>query len=460
MLLSFSFTNHRSFRDEQQLNLTPAYPNTEVSAGRDAAVRVVGIFGANASGKSNCLHALAFMRRLAIRSDREVEPGFGLVRDPFRLSMDASDAPSRYVVDLLLGGVRHTYGFALDDERVLEEWLYQYPHNRKRTVFDRDEDGFTWGEGSGRRGELERIADITAPTALFLSTVARFEAHRRATDPDEPQPLHETYRWFLGLRTQTRPGTGRYLRPDLRWTTDPDSRRVIVELLRAADVGIVDIALKKTDPDPTIFDPASFFDESIDNEGKSVGGMNRNSRNPAGRKTLDRRSTDQLRLQLSHRASTGDVLFDLHDESTGTQQLLALGVDAAAVLRGGGVMTVDEIDASLHPMLTAKLIGLFQNPVTNPLHSQLIFTSHDAALLGTFDTEEVLERDEIWFTQKDAEGASSLYPLTDFKPRKEGENRQRRYLNGNYGGIPDLSTYLFEQALATRGAANDQPKED
>ncbi|ASW54351.1 ATP/GTP-binding protein [Plantactinospora sp. KBS50] len=453
MMLSFSFANHRSFRDEQQLNLTPAYPRTDRAAGQDAAVRVVGIFGANASGKSNCLDALAFMRRMALRSDREVEPGLGLSRHPFRLSEDTLETPSRYVVDLLLGGVRHTYGFALDDDRILEEWLYQYPHNRRRTVFDRDEDRFTWGEGSGRRGELERIADITAPAALFLSTVARFEAHQKSSDPDEPQPLHDTYRWFLGVRQKIRPGMGWQLRPDLDWVTDPDARRVIVELLRSADVGIVDISVTKDDPAPALFDGSTVDDLA------TAGGMRRSPRSRSTRDSLNRRATDNLRLQLAHRGSAGDVVFELHDESTGTQQLLALGMDAAAVLRGGGVMAVDEIDASLHPMLTAKLIGLFRAPTTNPLHSQLIFTSHDAALLGTFDTEEVLGRDEIWFTQKDLDGASSLYPLTDFKPRKEGENRQRRYLNGNYGGVPDLSGQLFERALTTGGAADGQPTE-
>ena len=169
--------------------------------------------------------------------------------------------------------------------------------------------------------------------------------------------------------------------------------------------------------------------------------MRRNPRNrpvPRGRR----------RLQLSHKGSAGDVLFDLDDESTGTQQLLPWAWMLVRCCDGGGTMTVDEIDASLHPMLTAKLIGLFQSPTIKPLRSQLIFTSHDATLLGTLDTEEILHRDEIWFTEKDDEGASSLYPLTDFKPRKEGENRQRRYLNGNYGGVPDLSTYLFERALA------------
>jgi AAA15 family ATPase/GTPase len=162
------------------------------------------------------------------------------------------------------------------------------------------------------------------------------------------------------------------------------------------------------------------------------------------------RSRQIRRLEFLHRGSDG-LMLDLSQESTGTQQLLDLALDAARILRVGGMMTIDEIDASLHPILTAKLIGLFQSPTTNPQGSQLVFTSHDAALLGTIDGEEVLRRDEIWFTEKQEDGASVLYPLSDFKPRKEGENRQRRYMNGNYGAVPNLSTYLFERAIASRG---------
>lgn len=162
------------------------------------------------------------------------------------------------------------------------------------------------------------------------------------------------------------------------------------------------------------------------------------------------------RLKFAHRSAEGEVMLSFGDESTGTQQLLDLAITAAATLRDGGLMTVDELDASLHPMLTAKLIGLFQSPESNPRGSQLIFTSHDATLLGTFDTEEVLRRDQIWFTEKDDEGASILYPLTDFKPRRTGENRPRRYLNGSYGAVPDLSADLFEQALAGRGELDAQ----
>jgi uncharacterized protein len=440
MLLSFRFANHRSFHAEQQLNLTSVYgPSEDIPGG--AAVAVAGIFGANASGKSNCLHALWFMRLLAVRSDREVEPGMGLIRHPFRLDQAALTEPSRYVVDLEVGGIRHTYGFTINDEQVLEEWLYCYPRKKRRKVFERDQGEFTWGEESGTRGELQRIADITAPTALFLSTTARFDQKRPATGPPLGDPLHDVYRWFFRLRSHLRGGGVR--RSTQLWPESDDERNVVTALLRAADVGITDVKLK------TPIQDGLFPEEiDIDNERPTEQTVDRRALTEIARR---RELRDRQRLQFSHRGPNGDVIFELADESTGTQQLLDLAIDAASNLRVNGTMMVDEIDASLHPMLTAKLISIFQSNTTNPLRSQLIFTSHDAALLGTFDAEEVLHRDQIWFTEMDREGSSTLYPLSDFKPRREGENRQRRYLNGNYGGVPDLSNDVFEQALGARG---------
>jgi hypothetical protein len=437
MLLSFRFANHRSFRDEQQLNLTPVYPADAEPSAEDEAVRVAGIFGANASGKSNLLHALAFMRQFAIASDRDVEPGLGLSRHPFRLDAEYASAPSRYVVDLRLSGVRHTYGFTIDDDRVLEEWLYHYPLKKKRRIFERDGDAFSWGEESGRRGDLERIAEITAPTALFLSTSARF-THGFPFDHDTGlnDPLLTTYLWFRALHTRTRPDAWPHLAMARAWPDQRSEQNLLVELLRAADLGIEDATVEEYAIDAFTTEP----------EGPDVA---------VEATPLRRVKRKGHRLRFTHKGSGTKAVLDLTDESTGTQQLLNLAMAAVVALRNGRMMTVDEIDASLHPMLTAKLIGLFQSSATNPHGSQLVFTSHDATLLGTFDAEEVLRRDQVWFTEKDDEGASILYPLTDFKPRRTGENRPRRYLNGNYGGIPDLSSDLFEQALIGRGELDD-----
>ncbi|MDG6108150.1 ATP-binding protein [Dactylosporangium aurantiacum] len=426
MLQSFRFANHRSFADEQQLNLTPIYDSGDERAESRPSVLVTGIFGANASGKSNAIHAFQFMRRMVTSSDRAVEPGLAISipREPFKLSIDIARTPSRYVVDLSLDGVRHTYGFTINDEGIVEEWLFHYPLKKKRRVFERDGENFVWGEESRKQSDLERISNITAPTALFISTVARFN-RRASLDDQVHQPLHDVYRWFFRSRVRTRPDLPLRNFASI-WSDLGSSRDVIVDLMRAADVGIVDVAVQ-TETQDSLFDVEEFLSDSTTN-------------------------TTQVRRRLlfTHKGPSGDGILSLENESTGTRRLLDLAYVAASVLRIGGIMMVDEIDSSLHPILTAKLIGLFRSPASNPRLAQLVFSSHDATLLGTLDAEEVLGRDEIWFTEKSDDGTSTLYPLADFKPRREGENRQRRYLNGNYGGVPEISTYLFEKALASR----------
>ncbi|WP_184838080.1 AAA family ATPase [Allocatelliglobosispora scoriae] len=153
MLLSFRFANHRSFRDEQHLNLTPVYPGDLEGSEPRGAVSVAGIFGANASGKSNSLHALAMMKSLVLGSDREVEPDvFKFRRFPFRLDVASEDEPSRYVVDMRVGTSRYSYGFTVNSKCVLEEWLFEWPANtnRKNLIYERVGQKFEWGDRTKR----------------------------------------------------------------------------------------------------------------------------------------------------------------------------------------------------------------------------------------------------------------------------------------------------------------------
>jgi uncharacterized protein len=217
---------------------------------------------------------------------------------------------------------------------------------------------------------------------------------------------------------------------------EPRRRAIVTDLLRAADVGLRDIELRQpaTDEDgfPSIADAGS-SQTRRDRERSRAG----NIREPE--------------LQFLHYGAADDVFLDINDESSGTIRLLELASRAVAAIDQGGLFLVDEIDASLHPLLTAKLVALFQSKSVNHRGSQLIFTSHDATLLGMLDGQDVLRRDEIWFVEKGSDGVSELYPLAEFKPRRQGENRVRRYLNGSYGAIPELSMELFQNALTARG---------
>lgn len=423
MLLSFRFANHRSFRDEQQLNLTPVYETDDAADDPSTrpAVPVAGIFGANASGKSNVISALRYMSSMVGTSDRESEPGRGPRRQPFLLDPEVAAKPSSYAADLMLNGIRHTYGFVLDDDRITDEWLYTYPLRRKRVIFERNGQDFDWGEES-RRSSIRTLVDIVAPTALFLSVAARFEPR---DEPEEDrnatsEALHNVFSW-LWQRTSYDQGSDSYRSRSVylrRWLASPSVRRAeVIDLLRAADVGLRDISVKKITLPPINDDEAPVFTNEI---------------------------------SFIHQGAVDNATFRLAEESSGTLRLLELASRVILVLERGGLFVVDEIDASLHPLLTGSLIRLFQSPSANRYGGQLIFTSHDATLLGSIDGDDVLERDQVWFTSKDEDGASELFPLSEFKPRRQGENRQKRYLNGSYGAIPELSMQLFERAVTSR----------
>lgn len=415
MLLGFRVENHRSIKEEQQLLLAPVYEADRPQGADWEAVPVAAIFGANAAGKSNVVGALRYMAGMVRSSHRDAEPGERIERYPFALDVGAVGEPSWYVVDLLLDGVRFTYGFSLEDERVADEWLYGYPHGRKRVVFQRDGDDFTFGDTSPRR-ELDLVRRITAPNVLFLSVAAR----------SQQESVLPVYRWFRRALV-FEAGVGRLPH---RWVLRKiglalqRSERVpsIVALLRAADLGIVNVGAEwETDEDERV------------------------GRSP--------------HIWVEQQARRGTVRLGYDDQSAGTKALLAYAEPVLTTLENGGLLVVDEIDSSLHPRLTSHLIRLFQEKETNPRGAQLLLTTHDASLLGRSGGEEILKRDQVWFVEKDAHGETALFPLSDFKPRQE-ENRERRYLGGSYGAVPLLNEELFAAAVALReGTGGEDPQE-
>ncbi|WP_446225749.1 AAA family ATPase [Nocardia sp. IBHARD005] len=463
MLLNFRFANHRSFCDEQQLDLMQVYPRDHAgsaeslgSEGKPAEssvpVPIVGIFGANASGKSNVIDALQFMRGFVLESDREVELDFGIARTPFRLVSNELKNPSRYVVDIMIGETRYTYGFTIDDTAVLEEWLFYYrkterygKSGRRTTAFARTGNLFEWGPEFKDRPDLQRIAEFTSESALYLSTLSRFRIKRLTREhvdvSRDSDILHGVYLWFRNMQTTvdefyTRRTLAARIRNQISGDFGGEVLGRLAEILHQADTGIDGIELVVGDPEA----------KKLLADRSAISNLRR-----------DRDAFRQMqisamdRVVFRHSGAEDGIMLELADESRGTKQMLSLALDALPVLDVGGVLLVDEIDVSLHPVLSAAVLALFRSPRTNPRNAQVIFTTHDVALLGSMDGVDVLKRDEIWFTEKDSNGCSSLYSLAEFKPRNEGVNRERRYLNGNYGAIPDISVRDLESALIFRG---------
>lgn len=349
-------------------------------------VPVAAVFGANASGKSNLLDALRWLQSAVRSSYASWEAGTGVPRTPFRLDPEYAAKPSGYAVDVLIDGVRHDYGVVVDDQRVVEEWLSVYPHGRKRAIFERHGNDVKLGSTvPDRRGLGDLLARHTRDNALFLSVAA-------LNDVDDVEAISRWFREAISFGDIGRVDDAALIE---RLSDDRD-RDAVVALIRAADLGISDVSIRSR------------------------------------------------RLSFSHTPNA--LPLELADQSAGTRSWIALASQALAVLTNGGVLVVDEVDASLHPHLSARLISLFHDSDTNPSGAQLLFTTHDATLLD----DDTLERDEVWFVEKDPDiGATRLFALSEFHPRKN-EDTEGRYLAGAYGAVPVLSGYEFREPIRRR----------
>jgi predicted ATPase len=435
MLLAFRAENVRSFRDALELSLLATalaekgVPHEVPWRAGGRPIRVLpaaGVFGANASGKSNLLRAIADMRDLVLGSFRHADPGGGIRRTAFRLGPSRAGAPSRFEVDLVLNGIRHEYGFVIDDERVLEEWAYRYPRGKAALLFRRDGDTVTLGEHNRAKGRA--VIEILRPNSLLLSAAAA------ANHPDL-LPLRQ---WFgqnlllaeAGSRPYRWAFTAELLRQEGR-------RAQVLALLRAADLGITDARVREPDP------------QLVERLRRAIPILQGRDDDPDGTDVV---GGDLLEpnVMLSHRGADADIEFDSAEESLGTLVWLGLAGPVVEALAHGNVLLVDEIEASLHPALVARLVRLFQDQESNQYGAQLIFTSHEATLLGDSGSERVLGRDQVWLTEKAHDGATMLYSLADLSPRGD-EAIGRRYLAGRYGAVPILAAEEFTD-IATSGA--------
>ncbi len=391
-----------------------------------------GAFGANGSGKSNLLKVMADMRRLVLSSFRSGVLGGGISRWPFRLDEQSARLPSRYEVDIVLGGVRHEYGFELDDERVAQEWAHHYPKGRAALLFHRQ--GEVVRLGTAERTRSRAVLNLLRPNALFLSTAA-------AIDHPALLPL---YRWFdQNLRLAE--ADSRLARQVLTaaMTDEGAQRDAVLQLLRAADLGITDV--RKQPPDPAMQEKVRRVVRIL---------LETEDEPDPDAPPAPTDFSELTGINLVHRGAAIDVEMDNVDESLGTLVWFGLVGPVIESLATGTVLLADELDASLHPDLVAQLVRLYQNPQTNPKHAQLVFNSHDTSLLGGAVGERLLGRDQIWFTQKLNDGRTQLYQLIDFEPRKQ-EAVGRRYLDGWYGAKPIISPAEFEAAVDAVLAAVD-----
>jgi AAA15 family ATPase/GTPase len=420
VLLAFRVGNYRSLRDEVELSLmVPSWAADDDRTVRavppgetDRVGTVAAIYGPNASGKSNVLAAFRAMAAAVEHSHQRWNPTGGAPHDPFLLDEEHKGMPSLFETDLLLDGERWQYGFRLDQTGVAAEWLYSFPRNRKRVWFERERpDRFYFGKSL--HGPTSTLQELTRPNSLFLSVGAA---------NNHPHLTHVAG-WFRNHhRYVDRNGQDALIRLTANSLDDEIGDR-IQRLLSLADLGIVRAERKRVEMTTKMRSRLTEAMKVLIAE------------SPVDVEAFIEEA--EIQVEFHHRAGAGSVPLAFAQESMGTRTWFALLGPVVTALAHGDTLLVDELDSSLHPELSARLVQLYRDPAVNETAAQLIFTTHDTSLLGGLVSNTPLRRDELWLTEKDGDGATRLYPLTDFRPRKQ-ENLERGYLQGRYGGTPVL----------------------
>lgn len=415
MLIEFQVSNFRSFREPQILStVSGPYPEHRSTntfdpklPGFQRLVRSCAIYGANAAGKTNLLRALQFLQSLVLTSastSSTALPGYS----PFKFAKSTRKRPSDFRVTFVQQGVRYEYGLTLDAQRILSEWLMEYVNPRGRAIFQRKYDErsktYEWKFSSFLKGQRSVWSEATRPNALFLSTAIQLNSKQ----------LRPVFEWFQSRLVVIAGATALNPGLTLQLLNRPDGVSKLLPFMQEADLGITGIDVEREPLPP------------------GAGGLVIRSNQIL--EQLPGASPNLLKVTFSHSTTTNeDVGLDLSEESAGTQALFRNAGAWLNVFENGEVLLIDEIDTSLHPLLTKYLIGKFHSNSSNPKNAQLIFTTHNTSLLD----QDLFRRDQIWFVEKDPEGASKVFPLTDFKTRND-ESLERWYLRGRYGALPLL----------------------
>lgn len=411
MLIQFNFKNYNSFRDEAILDLSATkmteFSDRVVSVGSEKILPVAAIYGANASGKSNVYSAFEYMSKYVINSFKygDEEKDFEDIRPkPFLFDISSESTDTCFEVYFTVPGDEkertYNYGFCIGQTGITEEWLnYKAKTARKYSpIFYRDSE--TLDLTGIPKASRDNIEVALEKQVLIVSLGAKLRVAKCKLVRD----------WFLNNEFAdfgnivTNFFLSHVLPKD--FVTDETVRKNVVNYFSSFDETIKGFEVTQLPPQEDSKEERYLIDALH----KKIG------------------SDELARIPLSN-------------ESAGTLKMFALYPELQEVLQNGGVFCIDELNARLHPLLVRNFVLTFLNPEINVNHAQLIFTTHDTWQLSN----QLLRRDEIWFTEKDEVGVSTLYSLADFVDEdgsriRKDESYEKNYLLGKYGAIPSLKT--------------------
>ena len=404
MLIRFSFKNFKSFKNENCLDMEATslkeHEYNVAKTENGEYLKVSAIYGANASGKTNVLQAFDYMKKRILVSD-DSKTNSPIDEENIYSFMINNDPIALEVEILAKNNKIYKYGFEILKDTIISEWLFEKRVNKFYAIFERENNNV-----SMKPNKISDLVNIDERT-LFLNIYSKIDRNN--------EDFSNVYDWFVNSMYLDlgNPNFERFInnRVSLKILSDENYKKELLKFIKTIDSGIEGI---KTTPDSL---------EAV----KSNNGI--------------------IDIEVLHRGENGELkALPFYLESNGTRKMFHLFDFFMDALKNGMVLFVDELDAKLHPLLTRYIINLFHNSKTNIGNGQLIYSTHDTVNLN----KETFRRDEIWFAEKDKDGISEIYALSDYileddknagKKVRNDATYNKDYLTGRYGAIPVLEEF-------------------
>ncbi len=430
MLLDFSVGNFRSFKEIVTFSMVASsiseLDETHTINGKNApkGLKSAAIYGANASGKSNIIAALGFVRSFVINSAKESQVLEKISVEPFRLNDQTAKQPSFFQVNFICDGTQYRYGFEVDADIIHSEWLFSKvlkSPGPEATLFRRSNQKITLGS---KFKEGEGLQTKTRPNALFISTVALFNG----------EIAGRVVQWFSSYNVIVGTRDSDYLEYTAReYLNNPDFQETFLRLLKVADLGIETVSIEERQLGAQDIPAVFSADLTRELTGRKIFGIK------TGHKLYNDRGESKEAVE-----------FDLlSNESEGTQKMFSFAGPIIDTLKNGKILFIDEFDAKLHPALAEAILEIFNSTKSNPKNAQLVFATHTTHFLN----KDLLRRDQIWFTNKDRFGATSLYSLVEYRDDSNLKVRpdasfEKNYYLGRYRATPNVGSLsdIFSEA--------------
>lgn len=454
MIIRFSIENYMSFKEQQIFSMAAGKGSRHQShiatANGNRLLKSSFIFGANAAGKSNFVHAIDFMRRTVMAGSSKV----GKSRDRFfRIDQDCNQKPGIFQIELVADENSYSYGFSINYQtrEFQAEWLYDITGDAEVCLFERDVESketktaIRFEKGSKDKMRYEVYKADVSPDKLFLTEIAKKDVDENSIF----QKFKSVYQWFANVVVIYPYSHAREI--NNFFVNDSGDKTRLAQILSDFDTGIENIMSRKKPlekvlsflPKEQIEYVIGQIEKVIQDDEEIHGSIEQGSGKSieiANRRFIISMENGMLmaeELMMDHGNKLD--LFDLMDESDGTQRLFDL-IPAYDVLKNGRVVFIDEVDRSFHSKLTAEFVKRYFE-ATAGKNCQMVCTTHDLNLL----TLNLLRKDEIWFAERNDEHSTQLYSLSEFKTRND-KNILNDYVQGRYGAIPCISEIENEEA--------------